>query len=172
MPYHRLGASSFLRKAALPLVRQRAYATGAAATGSSAGPRRMSMAPRAGTRGPSAAMISNETIQQLTAEIDEMKLSVDSLERERDFYFGKLRDVEVVLQERLGELVRPTEDGEELVDPAGASETDTLKQIQAILYQTEEGFELPDAAEVRICLAQSLTLRQMEPEPADDMETF
>ena len=32
MPYHRLGASSFLRKAALPLVRQRAYATGAAAT--------------------------------------------------------------------------------------------------------------------------------------------
>lgn len=111
------------------------------------GPRRMSMAPR-GVRGRSAAAVSNETIQQLTAEIDEMKLSVDSLERERDFYFGKLRDVEVILQERLGELIRPTDDGgEELADPNNASETETLKQIQGVLYQTEEGFELPDAVE-------------------------
>ena len=99
-------------------------------------------------RGPSAAAISNETIQQLSAEIDEMKLSVDSLERERDFYFGKLRDVEVLIQERLGELVQLTDDGEEINDPNGASEVETLKQIQGVLYKTEEGFELPDAAEV------------------------
>lgn len=112
--------------------------------------RRMSTMPGRGlVRGPSAAAISNETINQLTAEIDEMKISVDSLERERDFYFGKLRDIELLLQERLGDLLRPAEGGAEAeevpVDPGLAPEIDTLKQIQGVLYQTEEGFELPNA---------------------------
>ncbi|VFQ80825.1 unnamed protein product [Cuscuta campestris] len=31
-------------------------------------------------------------------QITELKLSVDSLERERDFYFAKLRDIEIVCQ--------------------------------------------------------------------------
>jgi len=113
---------------------------------SSTGPaRRMSVAARGAARAPA---VSNEMLNQLTTEIDEMKVSVDSLERERDFYFAKLRDVEVIVQERLAEVIRPTEDGEELMDPSYASEADLLKQIQSVLYQTEEGFELPDAVEV------------------------
>lgn len=72
-----------------------------------------------------------------------MKLSVDSLERERDFYFGKLRDVEVLVQERLADLVR-SDDGAETVDDKDMAEVDTLKQVQTVLYTTEEGFELPD----------------------------
>ncbi|WFD20204.1 microtubule integrity protein mal3 [Malassezia caprae] len=119
--------------------------------------RRMSVAPRGATRAPA---VSNEMLNQLTAEIDEMKVSVDSLERERDFYFGKLRDVEVIVQERLAEILRPTEDGEELVDPNYASESDLLKQIQSVLYHTEEGFELPDAAETE------------DPAPLDETEIF
>ena len=86
-----------------------------------------------------------------------MKVSVDSLERERDFYFGKLRDVEVLVQERLADLARAAEasDGDE---KAAAAETETLKQIQGVLYQTEEGFELPEVAD--------------QAEPLDETETF
>ncbi|KAG0278526.1 hypothetical protein BGZ95_003795 [Linnemannia exigua] len=50
--------------------------------------------------------------------------------KERDFYFGKLRDIEMLIQQDLGE------------NPEGA-EVALLKEIQAVLYSTEEGFEMP-----------------------------
>ncbi|XP_004299378.1 PREDICTED: microtubule-associated protein RP/EB family member 1A isoform X1 [Fragaria vesca subsp. vesca] len=37
-------------------------------------------------------------VQALTKEITDLKLSVDLLEKERDFYFGKLRDIEILCQ--------------------------------------------------------------------------
>lgn len=37
-----------------------------------------------------AQAVPDETIQALTNQMDEMKLSVDSLEKERDFYFSKV----------------------------------------------------------------------------------
>jgi len=58
----------------------------------------------------------------------EMKLTVDSLERERDFYYGKLREIEVLCQ------------GEE------ESKTPLIEKILDILYATEEGFAVPDEA--------------------------
>lgn len=91
-------------------------------------------------RSSASAAVPNETIQALTAQMDEMKVSVDSLEKERDFYFAKLRDIEIIVQERNAILEQ---------DPNEQAETDTLNQILAILYSTEEGFEVPEGQEVR-----------------------
>jgi RP/EB family microtubule-associated protein len=45
----------------------------------------------------------NAELQQqnlvLMTEVNEMKTTLDGLEKERDFYFGKLRDIEVLCQE-------------------------------------------------------------------------
>ena len=48
-----------------------------------------------------------------------MKLTVEGLEKERDFYFGKLRDIEIICQE------------DENV------ESSSNKRIMEILYATE-----------------------------------
>lgn len=37
----------------------------------------------------------NKALQQ---ELSDMKMNMDTLEKERDFYFAKLRDIEVLLQ--------------------------------------------------------------------------
>jgi len=66
---------------------------------------------------------------ELKQEVQDLKGTVESLEKERDFYFGKLRDIEVLCQER---------EDEELV-----------KSILEILYATEEGFTGPDNGEVQ-----------------------
>ena len=58
--------------------------------------------------------------------------SVQGLEKERDFYFNKLRDIEILIQQVLD------------ANPAAATiEGGILTQIQDIMYSTEEGFEVP-----------------------------
>ncbi|CAL5029741.1 unnamed protein product [Urochloa decumbens] len=39
-----------------------------------------------------------EQIQQLSVKIADLKVSVDRMEKERDFYFSKLRDIEILCQ--------------------------------------------------------------------------
>ena len=34
-------------------------------------------------------------MDDLTLQVEELKMSIDGLEKERDFYFAKLRDIEV-----------------------------------------------------------------------------
>ena len=69
----------------------------------------------------------------MQAENAQLKETVEGLERERDFYFQKLRDIEVMLQQEVE------------ANPHLEQETDGLiPRMQAVLYSTEEGFEIPD----------------------------
>lgn len=72
----------------------------------------------------------------LQSENNTLKETVQGLERERDFYFSKLRDIELLVQQACEE------------DPEIEKQEDGLiKHIQTILYSTEDGFEIPAEAE-------------------------
>lgn len=68
------------------------------------------------------------TIADLKKQISELKLAVDGLEKERDFYFGKLRQVEILVQEQMGVLEQQGRSDEDLA---------VLRDIQNVLYSTE-----------------------------------
>lgn len=84
-------------------------------TGGAAGARRV--APGAGA-GPNNTALMNEIATQ--------KETIEGLEKERDFYFAKLRDIELLLQTAVEQDPEIEKDEEGLV-----------KHIQAILYSTE-----------------------------------
>ncbi|XP_065183473.1 microtubule-associated protein RP/EB family member 1-like [Sycon ciliatum] len=80
----------------------------------------------ASTANSSAASAAHAAqIEELKQQLATTQLTVDSLEKERDFYFSKLRDIEIICQE------------------PGSEDLDSAKQILAILYATEDGFAPP-----------------------------
>ncbi|XP_035237996.1 microtubule-associated protein RP/EB family member 1b isoform X1 [Anguilla rostrata] len=79
------------------------------------------LARRPGTGG------GDEERAELVQELNILKSTIQDMEKERDFYFGKLRNIELICQEKEGEG-----------DP-------TLQRIVDILYATDEGFVIPDA---------------------------
>ncbi|KAL1993564.1 hypothetical protein VTN49DRAFT_2233 [Thermomyces lanuginosus] len=89
--------------------------------------------PRVAAGGASA---NSATVAALQQEIAAQKEAIAGLEKERDFYFAKLRDIELLLQSAVE------------ADPELEKDEDSLvKHIQTILYSTEEGFEIPPEAE-------------------------
>ena len=93
--------------------------TGAARRGVATG----AAAPRSGSRNAGMGGASSGVLAQKNAELME---TVQGLERERDFYFSKLRDIELLIQQAME------------ADPAlEEDEGSLLKQIQTILYSTE-----------------------------------
>lgn len=66
----------------------------------------------------------SQKVEELNSQIVELRMTVDGLEKERDFYFGKLRDIEVLCQE---------------------NEDNTFSaKVMDVLYATEDGFAAPD----------------------------
>ncbi|MCJ1401005.1 hypothetical protein MMC11_004217 [Xylographa trunciseda] len=120
----------------------------AAARTSGAGAARRGTTPTTATATrPMRPAVGGAGASALTQENTQLKETVTGLERERDFYFSKLRDIELLIQQAIE------------VDPKLDADDDGLvKQIQAILYSTEEGFEIPAEAE--------------EGAVQDDLETF
>jgi len=86
-------------------------------------------APAAPTAGLAAA--SSEQQRQMALEVTELKMSVENLERERDFYYSKLREVEVLCQAH------------------EAEQAPFLQSVLEILYKTDDAdeFVTPDDAE-------------------------
>ncbi|OBZ81934.1 Microtubule-associated protein RP/EB family member 3 [Choanephora cucurbitarum] len=86
-----------------------------------------------------SAALDNQSaavISEMNKQITELKVTVDGLEKERDFYFGKLREIEIMVQEQL-----------DLAEANGQQDLSCFRDIQAVLYQTEEGFEVPPEGE-------------------------
>jgi RP/EB family microtubule-associated protein len=84
------------------------------------------VAPRVGS---AAGGVSTAALRQ---ENEAQKEAIAGLEKERDFYFSKLRDIELLIQTAV-------EENPELEN----ADNGLVKEIQAILYSTEEGFEIP-----------------------------
>ncbi|EPS30204.1 Microtubule integrity protein mal3 [Penicillium oxalicum] len=133
----------------------RRKASGAPAGAPAAAPRASSSSSRRGvtpttsvSRAPrvAAAAGGGAMTAALQQEIATQKEAIAGLEKERDFYFAKLRDIELLLQTAIEE------------NPEIEKEEDTLvKHIQGILYSTEDGFEIPAEDEEGV---------------ADELETF
>ena len=77
---------------------------------------------RGGTTNGSAAAMAQ--IDDLNSQLLEKNLAIEGLEKERDFYFGKLRDIEVL-----------TSEGESI---DGASEF--CQKVLGVLYATEVSY--------------------------------
>nr|CAB3263643.1 microtubule-associated protein RP/EB family member 1 [Phallusia mammillata] len=85
------------------------------------------------------SVASNQEINALKVEVaefqeqnKELQTTVEALEKERDFYFGKLREIEVICQDMEG-----SEGCDERMQEMCA-------KITTILYATEDGFEAPE----------------------------
>ena len=79
------------------------------------------------TGATSNGSVNGTKMQELETKLSQMTISAESLERERDFYFNKLRDIERICQS------------------CGDEEKATmLQKINDILHATEEDFSLPD----------------------------
>lgn len=94
---------------------------------------RVSVPKRASASEPALAL--KEKVNELSSQNSELKVTVDQVEKEREFYFTKLREIEVCVQNAM--------DAPGVEQPLAS----VLKEIQAIMYQTEDGFEVPAGSE-------------------------
>jgi RP/EB family microtubule-associated protein len=107
------------------------------ASGRSSGSTNLGVGGRAGGKTPigghrTGSAQPNEAVQNLQAQLREMSTHLEGLEKERDFYFSKLRDIEILAQQQIETL------------EADGKDDETLREIQKILYSTEDGFEVPE----------------------------
>ncbi|XP_062919266.1 microtubule-associated protein RP/EB family member 2 isoform X1 [Mobula hypostoma] len=70
-------------------------------------------------------------IAQLNEQVSSLKLALEGVEKERDFYFGKLREIELICQEH------------------GQENIDLVQQLMDVLYATDEGIAGPDDGQVQ-----------------------
>jgi RP/EB family microtubule-associated protein len=69
-------------------------------------------------------------IDELTKQVSDLNGSLEQVTKEREFYFNKLREIEIFVQTSM--------------DEADDNADSNLKAVQDILYKTEDGFEIPE----------------------------
>ncbi len=77
---------------------------------------------------PSSVGQLQQQVVTLNRNIVELRSSMDELEKERDFYFNKLREIELATQQ---------------VSDQAILQSSLFKEVTEILYKTEDGFEIP-----------------------------
>ena len=65
-------------------------------------------------------------VEELNATLVEKNLAIEGLEKERDFYFGKLRDIEVLAQELESADIAGPEFSQKILGVLYATEVTTL----------------------------------------------
>ncbi|OIT28077.1 PREDICTED: microtubule-associated protein RP/EB family member 1B-like isoform X1 [Nicotiana attenuata] len=94
-----------------------------------------------GRSGPvMGAVNSSAEIQALSKEVTDLKLSVDHLEKERDFYFAKLRDIEILCQTSELDNVPMAVAVKKILYAADARES-ALTEAQEFLSESVDGSE-------------------------------
>ncbi|KAL8211053.1 hypothetical protein R6Q57_005490 [Mikania cordata] len=97
--------------------------------------RRGDAPPPVHSTGPPAKSVkpsSNASVSAYDQQITELKLTMDSLEKERDFYFAKLRDIEILCQS------------------PNISNLPAIEAITRILYAAEEDASIVEEAQAMI----------------------
>lgn len=139
-------------------------ATGSRAGATSAGAARRGATPTMGAARSRVGASTGANTSALQQEIGAQKEAIAGLEKERDFYFAKLRDIELLLQNAIE------------ADPDLEKDDDSLvKHIQGILYSTE--VPTPQASSqgtmALTCMQEGFEIPAEEGEaPADELETF
>ncbi|XP_071735177.1 microtubule-associated protein RP/EB family member 1C [Rutidosis leptorrhynchoides] len=103
-------------------------------------PSRRAEAPPAHSTGPpvkSSKPASTTNVTAYDQQITELKLTMDSLEKERDFYFAKLRDIEILCQSpAISNL--PMNDAVKRILYATEDDASILEEAQAMLLNQEK----------------------------------
>jgi len=109
------------------------------------------------TAATTAAVTADKTaeIEELNSKLSKLRDTIQGLEKERNFYFGKLRSIEVLCQQD------ETKDAE------------TKAQVLKILYQTdsEEEFQAPAATETGEVAAQGEVAAEVSAEVSADLSS-